>query len=258
MQRLVSLTGANVSYDKYGAGPPLVLVHGAFSDHVTNWEWVKPQLERQFTVHAVARRGRGQTDATVGHSLEDEGEDVAALIRAIDEPVYLLGHSYGAHVALAAAAKAPGRVRKLVLYEAPWPSLVGRDALAPLEVLAHAGKWELFALTFFHERLAVPVSDLEALRATEFWPPILEDAPATIHDLRALSRYQFDVDRFRTLAAPTMLQIGADSPRGYYTTDALAHTLSDARIEALPGQAHEAMTTAPGMYAESVSKFLLS
>jgi pimeloyl-ACP methyl ester carboxylesterase len=233
-------------------------VHGAFSDHVTNWEWVKPQLERRFTVHAIARRGRGETDATVGHSLEDESEDVAAVIRAIDEPVYLLGHSYGAHVALAAAAKTPGRVRKLVLYEAPWPSLLGKEALAPLETLARAGKWDLFALTFFHERLAVPLSELEALRSTQYWPPILEDAPATIHDLRALSRYEFDVERFQSLPAPTMLQVGGESPRGYYVTDALAHTLSDARVDVLPGQAHEAMTTAPEMYVESVQRFLLS
>jgi hypothetical protein len=32
----------------------------------------------------------------------------------------------------------------------------------------------------------------------------------------------------------------------------------DVRIEELPGQAHEGMTTVPAMYAESVSRFLLS
>ena len=256
MQRLVSLTGANVSYDRYGAGPPLVLVHGAFSDHITNWELVKPSLEREFTVYAVARRGRGETDATVGHSLEDESEDVAALIRSIGAPVRLLGHSYGAHVALAAAAKAPDRIAKLVLYEAPWPSLVADEALAPLEALAHTEQWELFALSFFHEHLAVPLSELEALRETPHWAPILGDAPATVHDLRALNRYEFDVERFRPVTAPTMLQIGAESPRGFYVTDALAHTLPDARIDALPGQAHEGMTTAPHMYAERVMRFL--
>jgi hypothetical protein len=37
----------------------------------------------------------------------------------------------------------------------------------------------------------------------------------------------------------------------------LAALLPDARIEELPGQAHEAMTTAPRMYAESVSRFCL-
>jgi hypothetical protein len=48
-----------------------VLVHGSFSDHHTNWEFVRPLFERQFTVYAIARRGRGETDATQGHSLDE-------------------------------------------------------------------------------------------------------------------------------------------------------------------------------------------
>jgi hypothetical protein len=39
---------------------------------------------------------------------------------------------------------------------------------------------------------------------------------------------------------------------------ALAAVLRDVRVEALPGQAHEGMTTAPGIYAEAVLRFLLS
>ena len=95
MQRIILPAGTAVSYEKYGEGPPLVLVHGAFSDHETNWHFVKPLLEKQFTVYAIARRGRGETDATQGHSLEDESRDVVALIQSIGEPVFLLGHSYG-------------------------------------------------------------------------------------------------------------------------------------------------------------------
>ena len=37
MQRITSPAGVTVSYDKYGSGPPLVLVHGSFSDHNANW-----------------------------------------------------------------------------------------------------------------------------------------------------------------------------------------------------------------------------
>jgi hypothetical protein len=62
--------------------------------------------------------------------------------------------------------------------------------------------------------------------------------------------------RFSHLELP-VLQIGSDSPRDLYATDALAAVLPDARIEPLPGQAHEGMTTAPGMYADSVIRFLL-
>ena len=257
MQRITTPDGAVVSYDKYGSGPPLVLVHGAFSDHKTNWEFVKPLFEKQFTTYAIARRGRGETDSTEGHSLEDESKDVVAVIQSVGEPVFLLGHSYGAHTTLAAAALVPDRVRKLVLYEAAWPRVVGKEALAQLEELAQAGDWEGFAVTFFRDRLFVPVEELNELRATELWPPIIADAEASLGDLRALSRYDFNAERFRSLRVPVMLQIGTESPRDLYVTDALAAVLPDVRIEELHGQAHEGMTTAPKMYAEAVSRFLL-
>src|SRR5262245_21626034 len=99
----IRLDGTTVSFDKFGSGPPLVLVHGSFTDNHTNWEFVKPILRDRFTIYAIARRGRGQTDATEGHSLEDEANDVVAVMRAVAEPVFLLGHSYGAHCSLAAA-----------------------------------------------------------------------------------------------------------------------------------------------------------
>lgn len=105
-----------------------MLLHGAFSNHRSNWSAVKLLLLPHFSVYAIARRGRGETEATTGHSIEDEIEDAVAFIRCINAPVFLLGHSYGAHVALVAAARVPDLVRKLVLYEAPWPTLCGARA----------------------------------------------------------------------------------------------------------------------------------
>ena len=113
-------------------------------------------------------------------------------------------------------------------------------------------------MTFFHERLSVPREKLDALRTTELWPPIIAAAKASLGDLRALSRYDFNAERFRELGVPVLLQIGTESPRDLYVTDALAAVLPDVRIEALPGQAHERMTTAPKMYAEAVSHFPIS
>lgn len=257
MQRVISPAGVTVSYERYGNGPPLVLIHGAFSDHDTNWELVKPMLESQFTVYAIARRGRGETDATTGHRLEDEAADAAAVIASIGAPVFLLGHSYGGHTALLAAVDIPDRIHKLVAYEPAWPHVVRPDALAPLEELAMVGNWDGFAFAFFRDLIAVPVAELEEVRRSELWAPIVADAPASLGDLRAISRYDFIVDRFRQLRVPVLLQIGTESPRDLYVTDALAAALPNARIEELPGQAHEGMTTAPQMYAESVARFLL-
>jgi pimeloyl-ACP methyl ester carboxylesterase len=115
-------------YDMYGSSPPLVLVHGSFSHHRTNWEFVKPLFEKQFTVYAIVRRARGETDATEVIASKIKSRDVVAVIQSIGEPVFLLGHSYGAQTALAAAAKVPDNVRKLVLYEAAWPGVIGGAA----------------------------------------------------------------------------------------------------------------------------------
>jgi pimeloyl-ACP methyl ester carboxylesterase len=257
MKRIRSPAGITVSYETYGAGPPLLLVHGAFSDHLTNWEFVRPLFEKRFTVYAIARRGRGDTDATSGHSLVDEGNDVAALIREVDQPVFLLGHSYGAQTALSAANQAAGRIRKLVLYEPPWPSASGLRLLPRLEELARREDWEGFSVTFFRELLLVPAEEFQALHESDLWPPIVGDAKASLGDIRALLAYQFDPERFRDLRMPVLLQLGTESPRELYVTDALAAILPDARVEELVGQAHEGMTTAPELYAESVTRFLL-
>jgi pimeloyl-ACP methyl ester carboxylesterase len=257
-QRIKTPHGITVSYSRYGSGSPLVLVHGGFSDDITNWEFVKPILEKQFTVWAIARRGRGETDATAGHSLEEEAQDVVALVESIEQPVFLLGHSYGAQCSLAAAARLPGRVRKLILYEPPSPELLSAASLQKLEALASKGAWDEFTFRFFNETLLVPKSDLEQLRASELWAPTVGDAPATLEDLRALSRYNFSPARFQTLTCPVLLQVGSESPPQLYATKALEKALPNVRIETLAGQAHEGMTTAPEMYAESVSRFLLT
>jgi pimeloyl-ACP methyl ester carboxylesterase len=258
MDKVESEEGVTVSYEKHGSGPPLILVHGGFSDHRSNWEFVLPLLETQFTVYAVARRGRGETDATEGHSVEDEGRDIAALIHAVGEPVFLLGHSYGAHAALVAAAMMPDKIRKLVLYEPPWPHILGKDVFGSLTARAQAGDWEGFTVSFFSDVLFVPIEELNALRATELWALIIADAKASLGDLRAISRYEFKPERFTELRMPILLQIGTRSPRDLYVTDGLSAAHRDVRVQQLEGQAHEGMTTAPGLYAEAVSRFLLA
>lgn len=91
----------------------------------------------------------------------------------------------------------------------------------------------------------MPIDELDVLRASEDWPSIVADAPASVEDIRALARYRLDPERFCALAMPVLLQVGSESPASYYVTDALAAVLPDVAVEALAGQAHDAMITAP-------------
>jgi pimeloyl-ACP methyl ester carboxylesterase len=258
MQTCASAAGVTLSWDSDGHGPPLVLVHGSFSDHRSNWDLVRPLLAERLTVHALARRGRGATSATKGHTLEDEGRDVVALLDAIETPALVVGHSYGAHVALVAASLAPCRVRRLVLYEPPQTRLASPDAVRPLEALAARGAWDAFSVAFFRDVLAMPPDEVAALRASEVWPSIVADARASLGDVRALARFDFRPERLRDLHVPVLLQVGSESPRELFVTDALAAVLPDVRIDELHGQAHEGMNTSPVAYAHSLVRFLLA
>lgn len=258
MERIRTSRGITVSFDTYGSGPLLVLVHGGFSDHATNWMFVKPLLRTSFTVCAIARRGRGETDTTEGHGLFDEVDDLVAVVQSLGEPAFLLGHSYGAHLVLAAALELPDQVVKVVAYEPGWPSVLRPEVMSRLEPFVAAADWDGYSFAFFHDILEVPLADLQAVRAApDLWQPIVDDAKASVGDLRAFASYAFDPERFRHLQVPVLLQVGTASPKHLYATDALAAVLPHARIGELAGQAHEGMTTGPAQYAEAVRRFLL-
>ncbi len=253
--RLVTPQGVAIAYDRFGTGSPLVLVHGSFSDHRSNWQFVAPDFARHFTIHALARRGRGKTDATGGHSVYDEAADVAALIAAIDGRVHLLGHSYGALVALEGAVHAPDRIAKLVLYEPPIPGIVTPATLAALDARAAARDWEGFTETFLREVVSVTEAELAAFRESPLWPQFVADARATTHEV-GLPGFSFDPDRYTELKMPVMLQVGTETQGDYWATDALADVLPNARIAELSNQGHDAMFTAPDLYARQVIDFL--
>lgn len=255
---LITASGVTLSYDVFGQGPPLVLVHGSLTDHRTNWQFVSESFAQNFTIYALARRGRGDTDPSENHSVEDEAADVVALLEFIGAPVVLLGHSYGAHVALAVARVVPKLVKELVLYEPPLPDILTDSVMARLEDHAAAAEWDRFTNTFFHEVLGLTQDDLAEMRDTPLWPQIVSDAPSTLHDLRAMRRYKFDPHRFAELGRPVTLQIGSESHRALYATDELLAVLPDARVQELPGQEHDAMLTAPEIYASETLRHVRS
>ena len=103
MEHVSSADGTPIAYARTGSGPPLVLVHGSLNDR-NAWGAVLPALAQHHTVYAMDRRGRGESGQPAEHALERQFEDVVAVIEAAGAPVDLIGHSYGAHCALGAAA----------------------------------------------------------------------------------------------------------------------------------------------------------
>ena len=95
-ERVVSRDGTPITYTRCGQGPLLLLVHGTGSDSETTWKYLTPMLDRYFTVLGMDRRGRRESGDAGYYAIEKEFEDIASVIRSLDEPVSVLGHGYGA------------------------------------------------------------------------------------------------------------------------------------------------------------------
>jgi pimeloyl-ACP methyl ester carboxylesterase len=107
-----------------GTGPTVLCLHSNAS-HSGQWRGLLDQLADGFQVVAVDSYGSGKTpDWPSSRTIElaDEVQLIAPLLEAASRPAFLVGHSYGAAVAVKAALMHPRRFGALVLYE---PTLFG-------------------------------------------------------------------------------------------------------------------------------------
>jgi pimeloyl-ACP methyl ester carboxylesterase len=108
--------GASLHYTKTGSGPMVVLVHGANGTLGDFPPELIADLARDHTVIALDRPGHGWSEAPQGPlGLEQNAAAVLALVRELGvAPATLVGHSYGAAVAMRAALDAPEVIREVV------------------------------------------------------------------------------------------------------------------------------------------------
>lgn len=109
--------GIQICVERRGTGERHVLfAHGWISAR-RMWYDVAEQLDgRRFTVHLMDFRGCGLSDRPMfGHDLEGYASDLEAVLRTIDAPVTLVGHSMGAKIAQFVATRRPPHLARLLL-----------------------------------------------------------------------------------------------------------------------------------------------
>lgn len=115
----LKVNGLNIAYLEEGSGPPVVLAHCSSASH-KEWLPLIDILKEQARVIAPDLIGYGRSDhwpSMQPLDLEADARVILALIKRADEPVDLVGHSYGASMALQAARLAPDMVKTLTLVE---------------------------------------------------------------------------------------------------------------------------------------------
>lgn len=260
MEQIISKDGTAIGFQRSGSGPPLLLVHGTTADH-SRWSPIVPRFEQHFSVYAMDRRGRGGSGDAPAYELAREAEDVAAVVEAIGEPVFLLGHSYGAVCSLEAALLTD-KISRLILYEPPIPT--GQPQYPPdfperMQALIDRGELEDALELFMREVVRMPEHELEVYRQLPAWQVRIQLAPTVPREMAFDRTYRFKTDEFAALQVPTMLLLGGDSPPLFQQATKLVDaTLPDSRVVILPGQQHIAMDIAPELFVNEVQRFLLA
>lgn len=180
IDQVATVNGLRFQYREYAAlGPQertVVLLHGLASSSEI-WSSVAPLLARGTRVVALDQRGHGRSDKPdTGYDFPSVVGDLDAFLHqlGVQRPI-LVGHSWGANVALEYAAAQPDRVAALVLVdggldelpsraEATWEE-IERDMappdlthLARHELIEQVKEWEWG--TFWNDQVEATVLSL--------------------------------------------------------------------------------------------------
>jgi len=102
-----------------GEGDNIVCLHSCLGSS-KQWYGLMERMENSFRVSAIDLYGYGkgpQWNLNKPFSLLDEAKPVAALLDTLTGPIHLVGHSYGAAVALKVAEHFAHRIQSITVYE---------------------------------------------------------------------------------------------------------------------------------------------
>jgi pimeloyl-ACP methyl ester carboxylesterase len=256
----VEVEGLRIAYERAGAGPPLVLLHGYVGDGPTTWRRQLEGLCDQFTVVAWDAPGAGgSADPPESFGLAGYADCLAGFIRRLGlEGPHVAGLSFGGILALALYGRHPAIPATLVLASAyaGWggslPADVAEQRLQQALRLSELSPEEFVGTllpTMFSE--ATPREAVEAFGAS-----MLGFHPA---GFRAMARASAENlrDVLAHIKAPTLLAYGDWDARAPLTVAEDLHAaIPGSTLVVLPGAGHVSNVEAPEEFNRAVRAFL--
>ena len=243
----VAAHGLEIGYDVHGAGPPLVLLHGAGSSGREDWAAQIPALAKGFRVFLPDARGHATTryDARQGLSLDLLVEDLDALLDALGlTSAHLGGFSLGAMTALHFATRRPERVRTLLVagisIEREPRASVARRAMDP-DRFGEAGPMGIPAMRRRHDPVQGPDAWKDLMRAIA--ADVESQALLTPADLKRADM-------------PALVAVGDRDPFvPVGQAWQLMRQLPDGRLFVAPEAGHELIVKRAGLFNEAATTF---
>lgn len=253
---------------------PLVCVNGGLLfDHQSLWPTMRP-LARKRQVILYDQRGRGRSQAPPGvraARIEHDAGDLGALREALGvEQWDVLGHSWGAGIAMLGSAADLEGVRRIVLVDPvgpnsdwlprlhqtalarlPEPERAELDAFDPLQL-----KEPDPALHARYARAFSPAWFADLAKAKRYTPTLVESATGAAIASR-LRRDGYDwTDRLRALDRPTLVIHGDQDPLPVTVAASLVALLPKARLEVIPDAGHMPFWENPERFFPVVERHL--
>jgi len=140
------VNGIHLHYQQIGHGPNVVMVHGITGNQAIWHLEVIPALMQEYRLTTYDLRGHSYSDMPpTGYTTADHALDLNHLLDSLGiERVHLVGHSFGAEIALHYTILYPERVERLVLIE---------PAIAALQFLRDREDW--IGWKYWRDRLSV-------------------------------------------------------------------------------------------------------
>ena len=256
----VDIGGMRIAYRRRGAGPALVMLHGAPSDSRT-WQWVLPDLSRDHDVIAWDAPGFGESsDIDDNWRAPQFADALAAFLAALGvERPHVVGHSFGTMLALSLFRRHPMMPTSLVLIGgyAGWAgSLPPEEVARRLEMFLGMAK---LGDSFDPKSYPGLFSDLIAADRDVALATMMRDniRPATI---RAAGYIGAETDlrpMLPTIDVPTLILHGeADRRSPIANAEALHAAISTSQLVVLPQLGHACVVEDPGACAEEIRQFV--
>ena len=212
---ILSKGSLKIDYTDDGNGQPVVLIHSSVSAN-RQWRALTDGLKDSYRVLAINLFGYGETTrwpATSPQSLYAQAQLVLALCEEAGTPVHLVGHSFGASVALKSAMLLGPRIGSLILLE-PNPFylleqsgrtrafLEARGLRDHVKCYGSLGEWPKVAERFADYWLGDGSwSTMSEKRRTTF----IESLSPNFHEWDAVMDEQTTIEEWKTLGARTLV-----------------------------------------------------
>jgi pimeloyl-ACP methyl ester carboxylesterase len=257
MDTVASADGTVIAFDRFGGGPPVIMIVGAFNTR-SQTEPLARALAPQFTALNYDRRGRGDSGDTAPYAVEREIDDIAALIAQTGGASAVFGHSSGATLALKAAASGLP-ITRLVLYEPPFNTddndpVLPAGFAADLAGLVSAGRRGDAVELYQTQAVGIPPQVVAQLRHAPFRPGLEAIAHTLAYDAAIIGDRSMPAGLLTAVTVPALVITGEQSPPFLRNAaQAAAAKMPTAQLAVLPGQSHDLN---PGATAPVMAEFL--